>query len=889
MKQTKKRCTSLILVFAMLAAMLAGCNKPNDVTTPTTDPAIIHDNPTVPTQSTEAPTETTTAPTEPTDAFGWLEENLENIHQSLLGSDYAKVLNLLLGMGKELINNAQFNALLYIAYMGNGNEKDATALLENKDLDTDAFTDAFLESAEALKGNADIEEITRKLMEHMLALAETNPEAFDAVAKIGDIIQNSNPSDPTIYAARYIAAMARGDKAAMEEILKAAKENGISAETLATTSAEYIAQVKLTCISVEDLEKGILTSTTYNEQGDVVKSEETVDKDDGLLYLTVKNSDGAVTAKATLNKKTREPISRTFYIFNRTVDRDSGKIKEVSTGAKEEYDYDDGILASITAYLSNGSKNYEVYFNKDGKVTKAYDYSSGTKTEMTAAKLSSLDFEVRDGDLRAKTVPLVDSTGSVIGSQRVRYSYYNPVGLVSGWTNYVNGSKYQEVTIEYTFENNAKAEFKSITDVMYLSSGDRSTFTSYYSNNISVAVKEVLAFSSGGSYTDYQITYIDFAAHKMEEHDLLGLRFGTPSITYTRFDDANALSLSGEVRTMDGILLAKYHPTYSNGVLYSELDVHYDSAGRVTAEITYGIDRPVSLDNPKTKVLYSYEDVDPSAVTRIETIEYDTSKNIASQKELSYEFTYDANGNVTEIVEDHYEDYAWLRHKTTTYQFDEFGRRFYEAVIDRDVSTYAITGHSIQDFYDGNLKIGTIYKTYSPEIDNFVQTGQDQYFYNPDGTLQKMQVYSVKDGVGTKLQETVYSYEGGSLTGYTITTMDSAGNPAKIVYYTADDVQYRVGIYENGVLTMYRVENGELIPEEPVPDETVPEETVPEESVPEESVPEETVPEESVPEESVPEESVPEESVPEESVPEESVPEESVPEDTEPSTTPAAA
>jgi len=861
MKNTKLiRTLSLLMSILLLALPLAGCNQSKEPSEPTlnheiqTDPSSSATNPSETAKATEPTTE---PPTEPT-AIGWLEENLKSIHQNLLTGAYNQVVELLLGSGGDLVNNPLFNALLYIAYAGDGNDTEAAALLDNAELDTDAFTEAFLESVDALKDNPDMAAIKRKLMAHMLALAESNPEAFDAVVKIGDIIQNDDPSDPTAYAARYIAALARGDEAAMEAILAEAKENGISAEALTTTTAAYIEQYNLTSISVEDAENGILTSTTYNEQGDVVKSEETVDQKDNTVTMYVKNSDGALVAEARFYKKGMKPITRTFYLFDRVTDSQNGTITETNTGAKLVLMYENGKIESMTAYLSNGAKNYTVLFDSHGNVTKAYDYSTGVETALTGSRLTILDFTIRNGEMVSQTIPVLSSSGSVIGIQTIAYSYHNPVGLPSGWVNYdKSGNKVGEATVEYTFASNAKAEYKTVEYAAFISGGMKETTTLYYSSNVVVSCKVAESLLTGGEYTDYYESTADYVNHTFTEIDYFGYIYETARIIKNVMDDTNSKMLSGEVYTLDGVLTEKRYATWNGDTLYSELAVHYDAQGRITKEVTYGVDREVSLYDPKTEVFYTYASDSSNAIAKKEVWEYSTSGQIAYYKSNS--FTY-----------------------------DEYGRCYFKSVTEYDLINGTTAGSSVQDYYDGDRIIGTVYKTYVPETNQMVQTAQDQYYYNEDGTLSKISVYSVNNGSGTKVKDTEYTYSDGVMTGYSVTTMDSSGNPVKTVYYTADGAAYRAGILENGEWKMYKIENGEYIPEETVPEETVPEETVPDETVPDETVPDETVPDETVPDETVPDETVPDETVPDETVPDETVPDETVPDETVPDETTAA-
>ena len=929
MKGWTKRRVALILALALIASQMSGCK---DNGTAAQNAASVSNNNAAVTEETQAPTEETVSE----DAEGWLEENLDNIRQSLLEGDYAQVIDILLGMQDELVNDPDFNALLYIAYMGNGNENDAAALLDNPNLDAGAFTDSFLENAEALEGNEDIAAMKRKLMEHMLALGESAPDAYAAVARIGANISNNDPSDPTAYAARYIAALAVGDEAAMEAILEEAKANGVTAEELCTTTAEYIERVNLTTISVEEAEEGIKTSTTYNAQGNVVKSEVIVDNQDGTYTKFVKNSDGNIVGEALFDKETGEPITRTFYVFERVVDPATGEVTETDTGAKEVYDYKDGVIDTITTYMADGAMNYQVQINGQGDIVKAYDYSSGEKKEFSGDKLDVLNFEVVDGDLISITVPTVDENGILVGKTETTYDYQNPVGLVTEWSNYVGSTKVSEMIMEYTFEDEAKADRKSIQSTKYTGE-EKEKIILLYEDNICTTQSTILSLNMYGTYIDYYGAKIDYKNHTWAEQDLFGLVTGTTCTNYYVMDTSNKYPLTKETYNEAGVLTERVFSYYTGTKETSALTVRYDEQGRVTAEVYYGEDRVVDIKKPKTEVQYTYED----GKKIVKTVEYDVEGNKVSHSKHEYNFTYDLDGKTTGITEYMYENDAFVTMKSTSYLYDETGRCYYEEVLEIDVNTYEMVGYTNWDFYDGDTKLGTKHYTYDAATDNWVQTRQDQYSYNEDGTVSKIDVYSVENGNGTKSHEINYTYnedgskkieakdlvtgkssvteytytengdalsesiyevdaennrvdvsvkdytygEDGTLSGYTITALDADGN-IKVTHYTPEGYPYEIAVYDaEGQLLMVMKLDPETVPEETVPEETVPEETVPEETVAEETVPEETIPEETVPEETIPEESIPEESIPEESIPEESIPEESTSEETVPEET----
>ncbi len=461
MKGWTKRRVALILVLAMMASQMSACTVPSG---PVTNENPVSNNAAA-VEKTETPAQ------ELTEEDDWLKENLENIRESLLNGDYAQVVELLLGNQDQYANDAEFNALLYIAYMGNGNETEAAELLNNPNLDTGEFTDAFLDYTEDMKDNDDMSDIQRGLMNHMLTVGESNPEAYAAVARIGASIQNDDPNDPTAYAARYIAALAAGDEAAARAILAQAEANGITAEDLKTTAIEQIEQYNLTNVTVEQVEKGMTTSTTYNAGGNVVKSEVTVDNKDGTETKYIENSDGEVVTEVLYDKATGNIIKRTDYTVERSFDKETGAIIETLTGAKKVIDYENGEPKTAINYDEKGETEYSFALASDGTITAAYN-SSGAEVTFPDEVKNAYKYEFgEDGELLAQSAPKLDDDGNLIGKSEATYDYTNPVGLATGTTEYeydgTDYTKIKEINVTYTFDNDVKADHESASVIDY--------------------------------------------------------------------------------------------------------------------------------------------------------------------------------------------------------------------------------------------------------------------------------------------------------------------------------------------------------------------------------------------------------------------------------------
>ncbi len=637
MKQWTKHRIALILALAMVMALLAGCV--GDEPPATTDGGLENVDPVV-TETTEP---TVPETTEPQDAMGWLEENLNSIFDSLLGSDYASVIDLLLGKKDELADNANYNALLYIAYMGEKNEAAAAALLKNPNLNTDAFTDAFLSSVGKLEGNPDIAEIQRRLMEHMLALSESNPEAYGAVAKIGVNIKNTNPNDPTAYAARYIAALAMGNEEAAKAILEEAKANGISPEDLKSTAIKYREEYNLTSITVEEIEKGKKTETTYNQEGEVVKSEVTVDNKDGTETLKITNSDGKLLVEVLRNKKTKVLIKRTDYMINQEQDAATGKITEVLTGEREIYVYEKGVLTALGAYDKDGKLMAYVSLDAKGKPVSGYEYVNGEKFEYPKEILDAYSFVVKaeTGELVSRTKPKAGEDGKMTGKTETVFDYVHPAGLPTTITQYdysaeqgftkkrtiaitwnFNGDvKGQELkTVSTYYSKNAK-ETESIFEYDKNGKIEKATKLTYSVSNSILLMESIFEYqneeivkahstnydSKTGEKTSYTIK--DYVNHTTQMYDYEENKYREGVL-----DETNKLVLSQAIyRGLDDkkVLLETETFYYEGTTKTGSYRLMYDAAERVTQEYTYGdinADGKVEDEDLILLVTYTYDE-----------------------------------------------------------------------------------------------------------------------------------------------------------------------------------------------------------------------------------------------------------------------------------------
>lgn len=417
-----KRRVALILAVAIISAQLSACKKLNEVPVQNEAPVA-----TVQQENTEEPTEAT----EPeVGGLEWLQENLENLKQSLLDGDYAKVVDQLLEMRDELKDNARYNALLYIAYSGKGDKDKANDLLNNKNLNRNEFMDAFLEFTNALKGNAGAKSAEQQLMDAMMHLAQKDKTAYNAAVRVGQNIQNENPSDPNAYVVMYIAALAGNDKAAMKDVLSQAKANGISAEVLSTATVEYIERVNVTDVTTEDAKKGIESSTSFNGKGETLGTEVTVKTTTGA-EKTVTAANGSVSDKIEYDKH-GNVVSATHVdiVTNTTIDESGLPHVNLVEKGKTVTAYEGGKLKSMQVYGTNGALQTEYTLNpKTGEVLEAKVYTDGENgRDMTDEEMKSVNFEMKDGRMTSQTLPIYEN-GQMVGKRTWELDYFNRYGM----------------------------------------------------------------------------------------------------------------------------------------------------------------------------------------------------------------------------------------------------------------------------------------------------------------------------------------------------------------------------------------------------------------------------------------------------------------------------
>ncbi len=827
MKGWTKRRVALILALALLASQMSACTVPSG---PVTNENPVSNNAAV-VEKTETPAEETPEEVEEDD---WLRENLENIRQSLVNGDYAEVVDLLLGKQDEFADDADFNALLYIAYMGNGNENEAAELLKNPNLDISDFTDSVLENTDAMKDNTDMADIERSLMNHMLSLGESNPQAYEAVARIGANIQNDDPTDPTAYAARYIAALAAGDEAAAKAILAEAAANGITEDALKTTAIAYIEEYNLSNVTVEEAEKGKTTSTTYNAGGDVVKSEVTVDNQDGTETKYVKNSDGTVIGEGLYDKATGKLIQKTYYNVDRQHDANTGKITETLTGDKEVYEYENGVIKSITSYRADGSKNYQVTLDETGAVVTALDYSSGTAENYSDAMLRSLKFVVQDGDVVSRTTPIIDAGGSVIGRTTVNYIYDNPVGLVSGWTEYEYDAYYQafvekeQWNITYTFDDSEKADYKShnVIDYFY---GTKDTEYTYEYEKGAIVKSSTLGYDWNGDVSYKMST--DYVNHTSQMYDKYqGLFFDSV------IDESNTYVLTQNVYVGDsasGELFAKTYGYYDGKNKVGALDVYYtdglvtreetfdmldangniintpsnivtynyDESGRVTGQYIYGHigdDNKLNTSIPSKYVAHQYVTA-ADGTEKVQTVEVKYDINLTPTEQTGSQEIYDANGNLIKV-----EYYEGLGSEFAMNSYEEY---IYDANGNQSQIVVKDTGNNILSQIDFTYETGKTTVTTKDADGNVISTILTEHT-EENGKLVTEEVYEVitdADGEEVRTPVAVFEYaydEDGNDAGYSVTTPNANGG-TDVTHYNAEGYAYQKAIYDtNGQLLM---------------------------------------------------------------------------------------
>lgn len=891
MKGWTKRRIALILALALIAAQMTGCKKKEA----DAQNAIANENAVI-VETTEVPAQ---EEMESADAVAWLEENLENIHQSLLSGEYAQVVDLLLGMQDQLRDNAEYNALLYIAYMGNGNESDAAALLKNPNLDTNDFTDAFLENADSLKDNADIAAIERALMEHMLALGETNPQAYESVARIGVNIYNSNPSDPTAYAARYLAALAAGDEEAAKAILAEAEANGVSAESLQTTAIAFIEEYNLTAVSVEEIQKGKNTSTTYNSSGDVVKSEVTVDNNDGTETKYIYNSDGTVVAEAIYDKASGKLLKRTDYTVERNTDPVTGEVSEVLTGEKEVYTFENGVLKSLTLLDNSDCEIACLSITPDGVAESGYEYVNGKKVAYSDGILSAYSFVLNDGNLMARSKPVVDETGNVVGKKEAIYAYANPIGLPIGTAEYTGNAvdgfeKTKEISVTWEFDGNVKGNMTNYVSAYYVNGMKEQEYALDYDENQELEKSKIITYdpNTGKIVCEYIGEYDGGAEFLLKESKTDYAPDGTVMdllvndyINHTRqyysdgqyyditLDESNTYVLVQTIyngENTEGQLYAKNFRRYDGVTQFSEVQVIYDENGNVIFETYFdhvGEDGAVDKTAASKIVMYTYDE--NNNVKKYTETYYDVNGDITTQSRAEY--TYDEDNDVIERLEsgvDAFGEYTFYfkdiydedKNLIRTEQYNEFMGNRYLALVSE--SEYDEEGRKIynkisfSELYGGQTCSETYYTYESGSVtvttkdynSGTVSTVRTDQIKDDNGNVISETVYNVGPGadgteVATEVSKTEYTYdEQGNSTGYSVSTPNAEGG-FDVTYYTAEGYPYQKAIYDTSgqLLMVMRLDENAPDEVEEVEDETVTDPTEGEDTVTDPTEGEDTV------------------------------------------------
>ena len=777
-----KRRVALILAVAIISAQLSACKKLNEVPVQNEAPVA-----TVQQENTEEPTEAT----EPeVGGLEWLQENLENLKQSLLDGDYAKVVEQLLEMRDELKDNARYNALLYIAYSGKGDKDKANDLLNNKNLNRNEFMDAFLEFTNALKGNAGAKSAEQQLMDAMMHLAQKDKTAYNAAVRVGQNIQNENPSDPNAYVVMYIAALAGNDKAAMKDVLSQAKANGISAKVLSTATVEYIERVNVTDVTTEDAKKGIESSTSFNGKGERLKIEETVTNKDGTKTKVIRSSDGGISDEITYSKG-GQILSAVHYDCDYAVEKDADgneKIVAKVTG-KIETTYKNGKLESVTYYNGKDEKTTSISINpKTGDVKDAKVFSSdGNALDMPEDQRKLLDFEMEDGRVKSYVVPRTFSDGTK-GFSRIGLDYFNGYGapvLMQEWL--VEESKKTKLS-----EFQRTIDFDK--DKMGLRTAD-----------------EFWQYSPDGT----------FAFHVKEEYTFDGLTRTGYNITRYLEDDS-VLRTDEIVRNQNGqfVKIGRTDYTYS-GNLHMKSTIRWDKdSGETTVEeyLLYkngefaqgskkeykdgAINRKTEW-TPEEKILQYYDD-DGNYNREQYVTTNDGEVLVADMKRY-----HDENDNQVEVLND------------------------YEKGV--KLVTTSSTGKMYSEKYKHTETGDVIVQDSTLVYENGQYVGKDNYY--EDGKIQRTEdtVWSNDLQSSTKVSDKTYVYdsETGDLKGYTKTEYDAEGNVTSTKNYDPDGNELPEGVTlnlleeEQPVVEEEVIEENQFAEEEPTEPEQPTEEVKP--------------------------------------------------------------
>ena len=741
-----KRRVALILAVAIISAQLSACKKLNEVPVQNEAPVA-----TVQQENTEEPTEAT----EPqVGGLEWLQENLENLKQSLLDGDYAKVVDQLLEMRDELKDNARYNALLYIAYSGKGDKDKANDLLNNKNLNRNEFMDAFLEFTNALKGNAGAKSAEQQLMDAMMHLAQKDKTAYNAAVRVGQNIQNENPSDPNAYVVMYIAALAGNDKAAMKDVLSQAKANGISAEVLSTATVEYIERVNVTDVTTEDAKKGISNTTSYNEAGQVMKSEQVVTEKDGTKtwYIWADEKRETLIDEIHLNKKgIIDSATHKQFGYQDVKDEDGNIIgsKYVEKGSTVSRYDKNGKVIGVTIYEDSSASYLDCEIDpKTGEVLKASLVWGGVKGNLKDEAKSCIKFEMKNGKISSIQTPIITEDG-VTGINVRKMDYTNPYGLVTGLERRDLGGKITD-EIKYTY-NYDKHKYGELSATLQYAYG--------YDLNGNLVQTETI---NGTTYSRE-----DHLNHTKSEAD---------------FDSGVQRSYYVNEKG-EAILSASYLRTYDEKTgLYGEVDTFYGDDGKTVTKVE--------------NYIY-FGDKNESLAILSGVTEYDSKGNVKS--EINYKVNVNADGSMTVFDGDQ---------KLADYVIDDLDRRVKQEYFYVDGK---MTGRCDTAYMYGSVEVEKL-EYVIDESGKQVWTKQTFYNYLP-GDILETREYTMEDnteksavitkvtaaGEVLEVQYESYSYVRDNKTGKiqetTITTTDAKGNEIKSVTKDSQGRQTRVDEY----------------------------------------------------------------------------------------------
>jgi len=295
---------------------------------------------------------------------------------------------------------------------------------------------------------------------------------------------------------------------------------------------------------------------------------------------------------------------------------------------RTEYTYDSLYRqASATATTSSGSA-----------LSAQYSY---TDDLLTAIETAGTTYSFGYGDFALRS-------NIKIGSRTlVSYSYTNDANRYLQQQTYGNGDH-----VSYSYDDHGRLLTQTWED------GDTVSYT--YDNSGALAT---VFDSATGRTTTY---YYDFTDRLMK-YAVTGSNY-SHSVEY-RYDDTNNLlrlveSINGTKKATSYTYDKDNRVTSAENVINKdeedELKVKetytYDSYGRVTQKVTKK-DGTVILTE-----VYTYKTYNGQPTTQVAS---HTTQNAAGTVVSSYTYSYDANGNITEIC-----DVTSATHYTTTYQYD---------------------------------------------------------------------------------------------------------------------------------------------------------------------------------------------------------------------------